>query len=189
MKLLRTKLSDFKPITLKEDVEIDNSLYEELKTLLKRIGRSEQKASHVTELLKDEISESLSKHGELVDKIREESNQVNQQLKTLERGFLDYFDILDNLEIAVEQINDKEFLHSVKVALKVKKQINDRMGIQRIPGEGAQLDSEVHYVIDTVKTDREELDNTVQKVIESGYRRGNRLMRKATVVAYKYEEK
>lgn len=189
MKLLRTKLSDFKPIILEENVEINNSIYNELKTLLKRIGRSEQKAAQVAELLKDEISESLSRYRDLIDDVKEEKNKINQQLKTLERGFLDYCDILDNLEKAADQINDIEFMDSIRVALKAKEQINQRVGIQMIPGHGARLDSEVHYVMDTVRTDQKGLDNTVQKVIENGYRRGDKLMRRATVVTYKYENR
>jgi molecular chaperone GrpE len=185
--LLYKKLSDFKPIELQDD-EFDDSHYHQLSGLLKRIAKSDQKTAQIAELLKDEVTEKLDEYRELVDEVRQEKNKIKLDIETLEGGLLEYFDILDALNKAAEKIEDQEFINSVSVAIKTKDQINDRLGIQLIPvDEGTAVDPEVHYIIKSTPTNTNKSDSTVNQVIQNGYRRGNRLLRKASVISNAYE--
>ena len=62
------------------------------------------------------------------------------------------------------------------------------MGIQTVPAEpGQKIDIKYHHKVETVSVQNKNQDQTVNKVVENGYRRGDRLLRKASVIANKYE--
>lgn len=186
MNIFKKKISEFKPIQINIDQQYDDSIYKKLSKLLKRIGRSEQKSAQLSELLKEEISEKLSKYDELIDQVREKNIQQGTYLKTLEKGLLDYMDIIDNFEKVKERIEDKALLNSINVAVSMKHQINNKIGVLQLPGVGTDIDIEVHYIIKTEETDNVQFDNKVKEVVEQGYRIGERLLRKATIIGYKY---
>ena len=186
---LPTKLSDFSPVQLDQSVEIDNSIYSELHQLLTRVSKSGQKSAQITELLQDEINKTLSQSREMVDEVLEQKRQLANQLKTAERGFLDLLDLVDGLRGIAKMIEDKAIADTIRVTLKAKDQICERVGVQLIPCIGMIVDSEVHFVNETEVTDNQEQNNVVSRVIQDGYRLGEKLLRKATVITYKYQEK
>ena len=49
------------------------------------------------------------------------------------------------------------------------------------------IDPDVHYIVKSVEVNEEKHDSTVNHTIQNGYRRGNRLLRKATVVSNVYK--
>jgi len=186
MSIFKKKISEFKPIQINKDQKYDDSIYKKLSKLLKRIGRSEQKSSQISELMKEEISEKLSKYDELIDQVRESNIKQGTYLKTLEKGLLDYMDIIDNFEKVKEDIEDKILQNSIDIAVKMKDQINNKIGVLQLPGEGTDIDIEVHYIIKTEETNNMQLDKKVKEVVEQGYRIGERLIRKATIIGYEY---
>jgi len=187
-KTVYKNLKNLKPFTLDEDSRIDDSEYQQLTSLLKRISKSNQKASQVSELLKDDLTEKLEGYKELVDDVRNEKNIIKQDIETLEVGLLEYFDILDDLNKVAEKSDDQDFINATSVAIKAKNQINERLGIQTIPvSKGISIDPDVHYIVKSVEVNEEKHDSTVNHAIQNGYRRGNRLLRKATVVSNVYK--
>ena len=102
--MINKKLIDFKTIDIDENSELDHSLFNQLYDLLKRIGKSEQKTSQIVELLKDDFSDQLESSKELVDNVRQEKNEVKRDIDALEKGLLEYFNILDGLQKAAEQL-------------------------------------------------------------------------------------
>jgi molecular chaperone GrpE (heat shock protein) len=186
---LPTKLSDFSPVQLDQSVEIDNSIYSELHQLLTRVSKSGQKSAQITELLQDEINKTLSQSREMVDEVLEQKRQLANQLRTAERGFLDLLDLVDGLRGITKMIEDKAIADTIRVTLKAKDQICERVGVQLIPCIGMIVDSEVHFVNETEVTDNPEQNNEISSVIQNGYRLGEKLLRKATVITYKFQEK
>ena len=180
----KQKLSDFQPIELQEDIDFDFSQYKELSNLLKRISRTSQKSSQQIELLRDEIDSTLATHKDLADKIKVDNRSLNEDINLYQKALLDYLDILDGLENAADQIDDKKFLDAVRVALKASNSIIARVGIQSLEGVGDGTDADIHYVIGTAKTDITDLRGTIQTVVRKGYRRGSTLLRKADVIVY-----
>ena len=186
----KKKLSDFEKIENPniDDIKIDNTLYESLNTILKRLARSEQKAAQIMELIKSEVSEGINKNTDLIDEVRQEKNQVKKDINILERGIIEYFDILDAMQKAAEDLSDRKFLDAVNVAIKARKQISEGLGIQTVPVEYGQIiDAEYHYVVDSVKVDNKKLSSTVNKVIQNGYRRGDKLLRTASVITNRFQ--
>ena len=187
--LLRKELSNFKKIEIDYESNIDDSTYNQLSKLLKRIGRSEQKSTQIYEILKDEITSKLSKYDSIIEKVKEQNAKQEQYFKMLEKGLINYFDIIDNVMKDSNQFEDQSFIDLLRVMMKAMKQINDRIGIIEIPGNGAEIDLDVHYVISTEITSDKASDNKVKEVIQKGYRIGERLVRKATIIGFKYGEK
>ena len=186
--MIHKKLKDFKPISIDENLAIDDSQFQQLSHLLTRIGKSEQKTSQIVELLKDELSNQLESSKQLIDDVRQEKNEIKRDIEILERGLLEYFNILDSMQKAAESINDKQFLDSINVAIQAKEQISESMGIQTVPAEpGQKIDIKYHHKVETVSVQNKELNSTVNKVVKNGYRRGDRLLSKASVIANKYE--
>ena len=187
--MINKELIDFKTIDIDENSELDYSLFNQLSDLLKRIGKSEQKTSQIIELLKDDFSDHLESSKELVDNVRQEKNEVKRDIDALEKGLLEYFNILDGLQKAAEQLEDKVFLDAVNVAIRAKEQINAGLGIQIIPSDpGQTINPKYHYIVNSVVTKLDSQDSTINLTIERGYRRGDRVLRLASVIANVYEE-
>mgnify|MGYP001235972684 FL=1 len=182
--MINKELIDFKTIDIDENSELDYSLFNQLSDLLKRIGKSEQKTSQIIELLKDDFSDHLESSKELVDNVRQEKNEVKRDIDALEKGLLEYFNILDGLQKAAEQLEDKVFLDAVNVAIRAKEQINAGLGIQIIPSDpGQTINPKYHYIVNSVVTKLDSQDSTINLTIERGYRRGDRVLRLASVIA------
>jgi len=180
-------LEDFAHISLPEGVSPDYSTYDLFADILRKVGRSGQKTAQGVDLLREELGSAYEVLSEEAEATRLATNRLETELTSLETGLLDFVDIIDNLQRAAEMIEDRVFLDAVNVALKAKEQILARLGVQLVPGQGASFDNEVHFIAETDSVDHSSLDNTIIRVIEHGYRRGPRLMRKATVVCGKYK--
>jgi len=188
MREIRKKLSDFEPIEIDNDSKIDDSTYKQLSKLLIRIGRSEQKTAQISEFLKDEITLKLSKYDDIIEKVKEQNVKQEKYFKILEKGLIGYFDIIDNMMKSSKQFDDQSYVDLLRVTIKALKQINERIGIIEIPGKGSEIDLDVHYIMGTEITSDKTLDNKVKDVVENGYRIGERLIRKATIIGFKYGE-
>lgn len=185
MNLFKTKLSDLKPVDLEEieSYEFDEQFIE-LKKLLTRIGKSEQKTAQIVELLKDEVGKNLSDSRNTLDEVRKEKTKLSMENKEYKESIIEYCDIIDALEANAEEIHDKAFEEAAKIAVAKKDEICKKIGIQEVPGEGSKTDSDIHYVRDKEITDNEELVGTIKKVIRKGYRLGSEVLRQADVIVY-----
>jgi len=184
MDLLKTILSDFKPINLPNKDSFDNTRYQELKTLLQRLSKSEQKSAQIVELLKDEVGKTLSDSRDITEEVRKEKTNVSMENKVYKKALIEYCDIIDALETSSEKIDDKAFQNAAKIAVSKKDEICKKIGVQEVPGKGSRTDSDVHYVRDKEITDNKELAGTIKEVIRKGYRLGAEVLRQADVIVY-----
>ena len=181
--------SQLKKIEIDENIKLDHSSFDQLFTLLKRIGRSEQKTSQIIELLRDEFSGQIESSRDLVDNVRHEKNKVKKDIDSLEKGMLEYFDIISAFKKAAETFEDKTFLDAAKVAIKASEQINSSLGIQLIPSDpGQSIDPKYHYVVKSIHTNEKSKDSTINKTLEHGYRRGDKILRLASVIVNVFKE-
>lgn len=65
--------------------------------------------------------------------------------------------------------------------------IFEEYGVKEIGEEGDIFDPNIHESIDMVETDQKELDHKVAKVIQRGYKLGERVIRPARVNLYEYK--
>ncbi len=64
----------------------------------------------------------------------------------------------------------------------------EEYGVKAIGEEGDVFDPNIHQSIDLVETAKKEQDHTIAKVIQKGYKLGERVMRPARVNVYEYKE-
>jgi molecular chaperone GrpE len=63
----------------------------------------------------------------------------------------------------------------------------EEYGVKPVGEEGEAFDPNIHQSIDMVSTDQKEFDHKVAKVIQKGYKLGERIMRPARVNVYEYK--
>jgi len=184
MDLLKTRLSDFKPIQLSNKGSFDDTRYQELKVLLQRLSKSEQKSAQIVELLKDEVGKTLSDSREITEEVRREKTSVSMENKVYKKALIEYCDIIDNMEKNAKEIDDRAFQDAATGAASKKNEICQKIGMQEVPGEGSKTDPEVHYVRDKEATDNLGHIGIIKGVIRKGYRIGSEVLRKADVIVY-----
>lgn len=180
------RLDAFEPIQAPEIPEPDYGVFETLSDILKKVGRAGQRTTQTIDLLRSDVNEAVEQLKDDVEQNRLRHNELESSLKSLETGLLDFMDIIDNLHGAVEKIDDPAFVNAVEVAVRAKDQINQRIGIQQVPGIGSAFDNQVHFIANSKPVQNEHQDGVILDVIENGYLRGQRLLRKATVVCGKW---
>jgi molecular chaperone GrpE len=66
--------------------------------------------------------------------------------------------------------------------------IFEEYGVKEIGTEGENFDPNIHQSIDMVETDKKEQNHTIAKVIQKGYKLGERVIRAARVNVYEFKE-
>lgn len=104
--------------------------------------------------------------------------------KGLERALLEVLPVADNLERAlgvVESSADpKAIVDGVEMVLRSFSESLERLGVERVPGEGQPFDPNVHEAIQQVPSE-DAAPGTVVNVLVPGYRLGSKLLRAAMV--------
>lgn len=67
--------------------------------------------------------------------------------------------------------------------------IFEEYGVKPVGEVGESFDPNIHQSIDVVETDKKELEHKISKVIQQGYKLGDRVIRPARVDVYEYKEK
>ena len=65
--------------------------------------------------------------------------------------------------------------------------IFEEYGVKVIGAVGENFDPNIHHSIDTIITEKKEEDHKIAKIIEKGYKLGERVMRPARVNVYEYK--
>lgn len=180
--------SHFQPIPALDLPEPDYGVFDALNEILKRIGRSGQRQSQNLDLLRDSFDGVTETLKEELQGVRQRQQELESDLKAHEISLLELADIIEAMGIASTTIPDPAFTRASDVAVKTMREILVKLGFQIIPGVGSTFDSSVHYVIEAESVDSIDKDGAVLRVVQSGYRRGSKLIRKATVVCGKWRE-
>ncbi|MCC7160354.1 nucleotide exchange factor GrpE [Candidatus Nomurabacteria bacterium] len=66
--------------------------------------------------------------------------------------------------------------------------IFEEYGVKPVGEENESFDPSIHQPIDMIATDKKDLDHKVAKIIQKGYKLGERVIRPARVDVYEYKE-
>lgn len=120
-----------------------------------------------------------------LDEVRE-----NTQKKTTERVVEDFLPTLDSFDMAMgntaawESV-DKNWRMGVEFIYSQLKTALENNGVTPIDTLGVECDPSIHEAIETKETDQVDLDHTIERIIQKGYRMGDRIIRPARVVVWK----
>lgn len=177
-------LDDFKPVKVDTGAKLDDSDFQQFLDILKRFNLIQQKNSQKLEDLRAEAAKNLEKSLELNQKFISERTELREQLSLYEKTLLEVLDLLDNMESIARETGNKTLTDFMGPAKRSVGAILGKLGWSLIPTEDIKVDASLHYVVHQTNTsDPGKLDQ-VAGVVRSGYRCGDRVIRRAEVSVY-----
>ncbi len=83
---------------------------------------------------------------------------------------------------------DENWRKGVEYIYSQMNSVFEEYGVKEIGKEGEPFDPNMHESIDTLETNEKNHDHTIAKVIQKGYKMGNRVIRPARVNVYGYKD-
>lgn len=161
------------------DKDVTKKLREELKNCRKEkeeylTGWQRAKADYI----------NLQKELELV--------RVNTSILAKEKMAEKLLPALDSFEMAFGNIEhweklDKEWQNGIKSIYQQLISGLEKSGIEKIEKVDIPFDPNIHQSINATETEEESKDHTVEKVLHTGYKIGERVIRPAKVTIYEYK--
>lgn len=175
--------------------------------------RRPEKPAYVAEL-EQKLAEKEARLQEYVEAHRSAQRQFEEARQRIERDVerqvqlgrddlvTRFFDVLDNLDRSLQAAEDsaadeqekghakaaydalREGVRMVHAQLST---VLESLGLERIDPEGDPFDPELHDAMSLVPVTDPEQDNVVQQVFRPGYRRGDRVLRPATVLVGRHQ--
>ena len=110
--------------------------------------------------------------------------------KTTEKVLADFLPTLDSFDMAMGntaawEAVDKNWRIGVEFIYSQLKTALENNGITAIDQVGVDFDAHAHEPIETKETDDAGLDHKIEKIIQKGYKMGERVIRPARVVVWK----
>jgi len=126
-------------------------------------------------------------------KKQEEDRKINFSEAVRERILFRFLSVLDSFNMA---FSNKETWEKVDEGWRrgiehIYAQINEifeEYGIKPIGEAGENFDPNIHHSIEMIPTDKKEEDHKVCKVVQKGYKLGDRMIRVAQVNVFEYNE-
>jgi molecular chaperone GrpE len=115
------------------------------------------------------------------------SESVRERILTRFLSVIDSFNMAFANKEAWDKV-DENWRKGVEYIYAQMNTIFDEYGVKPIGEEGEIFDPNIHQSIDVVETDQKELEHKVAKVIQKGYKLGERVIRPARVNVYEYKE-
>lgn len=110
--------------------------------------------------------------------------------KTTEKVLADFLPTLDSFDMAMGntaawEAVDKNWRVGVEYIYNQLKTALENNGVTAVDQVGVEFDAHVHEPIETKETDDASLDHKIEKVIQKGYKMGDKTIRPARVVVWK----
>ena len=157
---------------------------EKLKSLREQLKASQAESrEHLTGLQRSR-ADYVNLKREL-DEVRETTKK-----KTTEKVLADFLPVLDSFDMAMGNQDawnavDKNWRVGVEYIYGQLRTALENSGVTAIDQAGADFDPGMHEPIETSPTDDASLDHKIAKIIQKGYRMGDRVIRPARVVVWK----
>lgn len=124
---------------------------------------------------------------------QEDERRANFSESVRERILSRFLSVIDSFNMAFanreawEKV-DANWRRGVEYIYSQMNTIFEEYGVKPVGEEGEIFDPNIHQSIEMIETDKKEQDHKVAKVIQKGYKLGERIMRPARVNVYEYKE-
>lgn len=110
--------------------------------------------------------------------------------KTTEKVLADFLPVLDSFDMAMGntaawEAVDKNWRVGVEYIYSQLKTALENNGVTAIDAVGVDFDHNIHESIETKETDDAGLDHKIEKIVQKGYKMGDKIIRAARVVVWK----
>lgn len=184
-----------------EDVVIDESLDDVAFEELDWVGdekKDKQKLKDLRDQLKKTQSESRE-HLTALQRARADYVNLKRELdetrevtkkKTTEKVLADFLPVLDSFDMAMGNTDawnavDKNWRVGVEFIYSQLKTALENNGVTAIDHVGVDFDPNLHEPIETKETENESDDHKIERIIQKGYKMGDKTIRPARVVVWK----
>lgn len=155
-----------------------------LKNLRAELSKSQLEARDHLTALQRARADYVNLKKEL-DEVRDTTKR-----KTTEKVLADFLPTLDSFDMAMGntaawEAVDKNWRIGVEFIYSQLKTALENNGIAPIDQVGVDFDPNLHEPIETRETDDASLDHKIEKIIQKGYKMGERVLRPARVVVWK----
>jgi len=173
------------------EFEFNDDGEEDLKKTLKKLRADlkqckKEKEEYLTGWQKERADFANYKKGE-EDRKANYSESLREHILTRFLTVADSFNMAFGNTEAWEKV-DENWRKGVEYIYSQLNSVFEEYGVKEIGAEGESFDPNIHQSIEMVPTDNKELDHKVAKVIQRGYRLGERVMRPARVNVYDFKQ-
>jgi molecular chaperone GrpE len=127
--------------------------------------------------------------------LKKEKDQVSDVVKqkTTERIILDMLPILDSFDMAMGNTDawnavDQNWRVGVEYIYNQVKTALEDYSVSEISKTNVVFDPTIHEPMGTLETEDEKLDDVIEKVIQKGYKIGDKILRPAKVIVWNYKK-
>lgn len=184
-----------------EDISIDESIDDVAFEELDWVG-DEKKDKQKLKDLRDQLKQSQAESREHLTALQraradyvnlkrelDETREVTKK-KTTEKVLADFLPVLDSFDMAMGNADawnavDKNWRVGVEFIYSQLKTALENNGISPIDQVGVEFDPNLHEPIETKETENESDDHKIERIIQKGYRMGDKTIRPARVVVWK----
>ena len=187
MNLLYKKIKDFQKFNIDENKTFDNSQYENLSNILKKVALTSQKTTIITSDLKDEVEKIISDFRDTNKVVKDLNRELKNDNKAILKGILGYLDTFETLYLLKDDINDKYIRDTIQVSLSVYEQTNELLNIHEIKTKvGDLFNGDIHNATNVKEVKDINLDKKIVEITKVGFVRGKDIIRKTFVITGKY---
>ncbi|MEK7563999.1 MAG: nucleotide exchange factor GrpE [Patescibacteria group bacterium] len=174
-----------------EEFEFNDDGEEDLKKTLKKLRvdlkvAKKEKEEYLTGWQK-ERADFINYKKEEATRQSMMSNVFRESIISEFLSVADSFDVAFSNKEAWEKV-DANWRTGVEYIYSQMNGIFENYGVKSLGVEGENFDPNIHQSIEVVDTDKKDLDHKVAKVIQKGYKLGERVMRPARVNVYEYKD-
>tara|TARA_Y100001970_G_C14005032_1_gene735383 strand:- start:143 stop:715 length:573 start_codon:yes stop_codon:yes gene_type:complete len=187
MNLLHKKIKDFKRYKIDENSSFDETQYQDLSKILKKIALVGQKSTNISGELKENVEKIISDFRETNKVVKDLNKELKNDNKAILKGILGYLDTFETLYLLKDDIKDKYIKDTIQVCLSVYEQTNELLNIHEIKAKvGDLFNGDIHNATNVKEVKDINLDKKIVEITKVGFVRGKDIIRKTFVVIGKY---
>lgn len=178
-------LKDFEPVLLDNEDALGYSDFDKYLKILERFNLIQQKNLQKMEDIRSEAISSLEKSRELSQALVVEMTDLKNINSRYENAFLEVLDVIDDMQATTNNLDNDDLKEFINPLVKYIAKTRDKLGWTIIPTENIKANLDLHYVLKTNPAPQESDKDLIMGVVRTGYRIGDRIIRKSEVVVYR----
>lgn len=125
-------------------------------------------------------------------KKEEEMRRASFSESVRERILTRFLSVMDSFQMAFANKDawnkvDENWRKGVEYIHSQMNSVFEEYGVKEFGEDGDAFDPNLHHSVDSMKTDKKDLDHKIAQVIQKGYKLGERVLRPARVNVFEYE--
>jgi molecular chaperone GrpE len=181
------RLESFETVSPEENStkSLDTSFADRFLKVFTRLAKAQWKTQKNSSHSAKKVEEYLEEHGDLLDDLKSQKADLEDQNEQLERFIIDILDLITGFERTADSSGDPEMQSTASTMREALETSMEKIGLKEIPAIGEVPDSMYHFVLDTRPPEDQSEQDRIVEVVEPGYTLHGNVLRKAHVIVAK----